>query len=424
MFGQIRSFIRDEFDRDARLMGSIAKDTFLTGDNDLDIFVFFPTDTSEETLEEEGLAIGEAVFDRFDGDYEVEYAEHPYTKGDIDGYEVEIVPAYNVESGAAIRSSVDRTPFHEAWVNEHLTDEEKDQVVLLKAFLRGQALYGSTLKVQGFSGYLCELLIAAYGDFRTVLDHAVAWDREEVLDPADHHDDGLPPELQEKFSEDSLVVIDPVDPDRNVAAVLTTENYARFVYSAWQYLQEPDTACFFPEDTVPDAAAIQDAAEQRGDFVSVQFPAPDMIDDLLYPQLRRLMRRLTQALEDNEFRIVESGFHVGDDQIWLLFELQTAELPDTRKHRGPPVFHNTDHIENFTEKYADAWVEGERLTTIVDREYPHAADLLRDVLGGDLQAHGVPEQLVPVVEDRVVDTGVPADTRGLRKFLSDVFKLR
>ncbi|MDY6774034.1 MAG: tRNA CCA-pyrophosphorylase, partial [Candidatus Nanohaloarchaea archaeon] len=107
------------------------------------------------------------------------------------------------------------------------SEEEKREVVLLKAFLRGQELYGSTLRVRGFAGYLCELLIAEYGSFLGLLEAVVDWDEEEMIDPEGHHD-SLPNYLREKFSDEKLVVIDPVDPERNVASVLSTENYARF----------------------------------------------------------------------------------------------------------------------------------------------------------------------------------------------------
>lgn len=420
-FADIRDFIADEYGRDAELMGSTAKGTFMAGDKDLDIFVFFDTSVGEETLEEEGLAIGEAVFEEFDGAYAVEYAEHPYTKGDIDGYDVEIVPAYDVASGQDIRSSVDRTPFHREWVNGHLSAEEKREVVLLKAFLRGRGLYGSTLRVQGFSGYLCELLVAEYGSFEAVLEAAVDWEEDAVLDPAAHHE-SLPNHLREKFSEESLVVVDPVDPERNVASVLSDGNHARFVHEAWKFRRDPSLDAFFPEDPAVPEDAVAEAAERRGDFVCLEFPTPDLIDDVLYPQMRRLRRRVETELEENDFRIFHSGFHVGEDRTRLLFELFSAELPDSRKHVGPKVFHNTEHVANFSDKYADVWVDGTRLATVVEREHVTADALLDDLLSGDLGEQGVPRNLV----DAVAEAGVrdlPTDGADWRRFLRDAFHL-
>jgi tRNA nucleotidyltransferase (CCA-adding enzyme) len=422
MFAEIREFVAEEFDRESRLMGSIAKDTFISGDNDLDIFVFFAPDASEDFLEEKGLQIGEAVFEEFDGEYDIEYAEHPYTNGVIDGYEVEIVPAYDVDAGNAIQSSVDRTPFHTDWVNEHLSEQEKQEVVVLKAFLRGQGLYGSTLRVEGFSGYLCELLIAEYGSFEAVMEAAMDWDEDEVIDPADHHDI-LPNYLREMFSDEALVVIDPVDPERNVAAVLSTANYSRFIHRAWQFMQDPDLSFFFPEDDQVQKLDVEKALVDRGDFVMVQFPRPDMLDDILYPQLRRLLSRLEQVLADNEFRLFESGFHVDDNAVRILFELYSADLPTCRQHVGPKVFHNTEHMANFTEKYDDVWVEDTRLVTIVERDHRNADALLREFLSGDLQENGVPKNLVDVVQDREVGDIVLEDDDAWLGFLTESFRL-
>ncbi|MDY6766291.1 MAG: CCA tRNA nucleotidyltransferase [Candidatus Nanohaloarchaea archaeon] len=417
LFSRIEQFIADEFDRDAMLMGSTAKGTFMSGDKDLDVFIFFPESVGEEELEEQGLAIGASVFDEFDGDHQVEYAEHPYTKGEIEGYEVEIVPAYDVDSGEDIKSAVDRTPFHRDWVNRHLSESEKEEVVLLKAFLRGQDLYGSTLKVEGFSGYLCELLIAEFGTVEDLFEAAVGWEQEEVIDPAAHHET-LPAQLRDKFEDENLVVIDPVDPERNVAAVLSRENYARFVYSAWQYLQQPALEFFFPEESIPDATVLEEAAADRGDFLVLTFPAPDLLDDILYPQLRSLQARLEALLREHDFRLTRSGVHVGDGTVRMVFELVSSELPALRTHVGPKVFHNEEHVTNFTGAYDEVWIEDTRLTTVIEREFTSAAELLEDFLDRDLQQAGVPANLVDVVGEASVG-GLSVGADDWRKFLRD-----
>lgn len=424
MFQRIKEFIEDEYGLEARLMGSTAKDTFIAGDKDLDIFVFFPEDFDEDELEELGLGIGETVFQKFDGDFVVEYAEHPYTKGHINGYEVEVVPAYDVESGEDIQSAVDRTPFHTEWVNETLNTEEKHEVVALKAFLRGQDLYGSTLKVEGFSGYLCELLIAEYGSFEAVLEAALDWDEQQVIDPADHHGDTptTPGYLKQKFNEEDLVMIDPVDKERNVASVLSNENYAKFIYSVWQYRQSPDTSFFFPDTELVQKLDIERELFDRGDFIQLTCERPDVVGDILYPQLRSLMRRLTQILEDNEFRIFESGFTVINDEVRILFEFYSQELPGKRKQWGPRVFHNRDHLQNFTDKYGDVWVEDDRLVTIIDRDHTDAENLLDEFFSGDLREKGVPKDLVKPMDD--VDIGdLTLEELEWRQYLAEEFRL-
>ena len=124
------------------LTGSMAKDTWISGDKNIDLFLIFSHDYSEKQLKEYGLNMGKLS----ESDYEIAYAEHPYVRNYVNGYEIDVVPAYQFREG--IRSSVDRTPLHTTYVLTHLQD--KDQVRLLKKFVRSFGVYGSDLKVQGF----------------------------------------------------------------------------------------------------------------------------------------------------------------------------------------------------------------------------------------------------------------------------------
>src|SRR3990172_1980164 len=151
------------------LVGSVAKGTHLTA-NEVDLFVLFPEETPRETLEKEGLALGTFLDRR-----EKMFAEHPYTHGYFEGLAVEIVPGYKIVDSSKKMSAVDRTPFHARYVSDRLTGAGRDQVRLLKAFCKGTGTYGAEARVQGFSGYLCELLGLKYGSFQAVLEAAREW---------------------------------------------------------------------------------------------------------------------------------------------------------------------------------------------------------------------------------------------------------
>ncbi|MEF8886126.1 MAG: nucleotidyltransferase domain-containing protein, partial [Haloarculaceae archaeon] len=64
----------DADDVEVVLVGSTARDTWLAGDRDVDLFVRFPTEYSREELAAFGLQVGHAVLP----DGHEEYAEHPY----------------------------------------------------------------------------------------------------------------------------------------------------------------------------------------------------------------------------------------------------------------------------------------------------------------------------------------------------------
>lgn len=435
-FNEIKEFIAQKFNKEAVLMGSVAKNTFLKGDKDLDIFVFFPEEVEKEKLEEEGLKVGKTVFDQFGGDYAVEYAEHPYTKGQIDNFEVEIVPCCQVESGSDLKSSVDRTPFHTRWVNDHLSQEEKQEVIILKKFLKGLGLYGSSLKTKGFSGYLCELLIYKYGSLESLIAAAPDWQRKEKIDPEGHwqSDTGIsvPKHLWQRFKEDILVVIDPVDPERNVASVLSHENYSKFIYECWKFNRQPASDYFFPSaPKEPDLKRIKRKVERRGQMLVIESEKPDeVVDDILYPQLRKAMRRIDKLLAKHEFELFDQGLFVDSEagKIRLLFNLKVWKLPPARKRQGPRVYHNSQHLKQFTDKYDYVWVEDDRLVTIIDRDHQQCQDLLRNFLSqDDLEGKGVPSHLAQVLEEgevRELKAGdIKQEDKNWNQFLNRFFRL-
>src|SRR3989304_9944556 len=165
---------KEGLDISARLVGSSARSTWLSGEHDLDIFIMFPPDASREYLEEKGLYIARKIAEEAES-CEERYAEHPYINAVFDGFEGDLVPAFGVASAADIRSAVDRTPFHNSFVLSRISGHE-DEVLLFKQFLRGCGVYGSELKTHGFSGYLVELLIINYGSFPESLWGACGWE--------------------------------------------------------------------------------------------------------------------------------------------------------------------------------------------------------------------------------------------------------
>ncbi|WP_394740569.1 CCA tRNA nucleotidyltransferase [Natronococcus roseus] len=325
---------------DVLQVGSSARGTWISGDRDIDVFVRFPPELDRETLEEYGLEVGhETVPDGHE-----EYAEHPYVKGEVEGFDVDVVPCFRLESATEIRSAVDRTPFHNRYLEERLDEELAADVRLAKQFLKGIGAYGSDLRTSGFSGYLTELLVVEYGGFRSLLEAAADWQPPVELDPEDHG--------RASFS-DPLIVIDPTDPERNVAAVCAAENVARLQHYAREFLAAPSTSFFEPREPEPlTAAALRDRlADREATAVAVRFEAPDLVDDQLYPQLRKSLEGIVGGLDDRGFDVLRADTFA-DETAVVFAELAVAERPAIERHLGPPI-HVRDHAEGFYDAYAD-----------------------------------------------------------------------
>ncbi|MFB6139309.1 MAG: CCA tRNA nucleotidyltransferase [Halosimplex sp.] len=335
----------DDLSVDAEVIqvGSTARDTWLAGDRDVDLFVSFPTSVAREDLERYGLQVGHAVLP----DGHEEYAEHPYVKGTHDGFDVDLVPCYDVDDATEIRSAVDRTPYHNDYLADRIDADLAGEVRVAKRFLTGIGVYGSDLRTRGFSGYLTELIVGEYGGFRAFVEAAAEWHPPVEFDPEGHGEADL-------AFDDPIVFIDPTDPGRNVAAVCSAESVARLQHYARELLADPSEELFVPSRPEPlDGEAVTTAFDRRGTTpVALRFDAPDIVDDQLYPQLERSLDGVAGELDRRGFDVLRAAAWA-DETVALFAELEVAERPAVERHEGPPV-HVREHAEGFFEAYANA----------------------------------------------------------------------
>jgi len=344
---------------DAMLVGSIAKNTYLHGDKDLDVFILFPKTVPRKKLEKKGLEIGRKVCKNLGVKPDVHYAEHPYTKAVLGNYEIDIVPCYKLTPGDRIISAVDRSPLHTKYIQENLSPQQCDEVRKLKYFTKKINAYGANIRVRGFSGYLCELLVLHYGSFRSVLEAASNWRAGKIIDVKKHG--------RKKFGE-PLIVIDPVDPERNVAAALTEQNYCWFILAARYFLKH---------GKIPKKAGLR---KQRGKFFVVEWGIKREVEEIIWSQLERFQEKVCKFMEAHEFLVIDSAVWTDSEKTaQLLLEMEVWQLPETNDHQGPPVYEKK-RCQNFIEKYGKALVKENRVVTERKREYSQAEDLLRHFL--------------------------------------------
>lgn len=349
-----------------QLMGSVAKDTYIYPP-DIDIFIMFPPDISREEMERIGLQLGRRILDG-----EEHYAEHPYVRGVVNGLKVDLVPCYKITDTAHLKSAVDRTPFHTEYIKNHLKEDQKNEVRLLKQFMKGIGVYSAEARVEGFSGYLTELLVIYYGDFKSVITAAASeWSYGMKLSLVDG---GMG-----KF-DSPLIFYDPVDLNRNVASALSVDCFALFIHASREYLLKPRMEFFFPPPRLPlPLEEMINTIERRGTSpLIVKMKKPDVIDDNLFPQIRKTLDGIVALLKTAGFEVIDSVYHV-NDEVSFIIELQNSILPPAHLHRGPPVW--SKHSERFLSKWrtgalSHPFIRNGRWMVIRSREFCSAKELL------------------------------------------------
>lgn len=362
----------------------MGKDTWIRGEADLDAFIIFPEGTRLSDMQKHGLELGKFASN---GRYTIAYAEHPYTRARVKGLDIDIVPCIGVRDPSRIATAVDRTPFHKRYVIERLTAKLRGDIRLLKRFMMTLGVYGAEIRVKGFSGYLVELLVIHYRGFAETLQAASNWKEGVVLDPQGFY--SSPEDVRTVFEHDPLIVIDPVDRRRNVAAAVANEKMAIFVSSAREFLNAPSRLYFTHTPLPPRPAALSRMISKRKiPLIGVQVDCPKLVPDILWGQLYKSLAGLATLLGRYGFGVVYSDVWTDERSIAVfLFELNSLELPMARLHGGPSVYMK-DQAGRFLDKHlgsqkilAGPWIEGNRWLVEVKRRTINPETLLERRLG-------------------------------------------
>jgi tRNA nucleotidyltransferase (CCA-adding enzyme) len=364
-----------------RVEGSVAKDTWLKEEPDIDVFMCLPPTIPRKTL---GTISLEIAREATEGWKQVErFAEHPYLEAFVEGFRVNVVPCYCAGRGEWL-SATDRTPFHTDYVNKRLNQNLRSEVRLLKRFLQGIRVYGAEIKVGGFSGYLCELLVIHFGSFVATLCAFAKCAARRVIDIENYYA-GREKDLNLLFDE-PLLVIDPVDKGRNVASAVKPQKIYTLVAAARAFLTKPSERFFFPSKTKAlTAKEFKGKIKKRGSsYLFLTFRNVDAVPDILWGQLYKTQRCLRKLLELNDFMVLR-------DVVWsdekslsaFVFELEQRTIPNVRQHFGPPL-EREEECGNFLAKYLDngcvvsgPFIEDGRWVVQVMRKYNDAVDFLQ-----------------------------------------------
>ncbi len=373
-------------DVEIMVVGSIARGTNLRGNSDIDIFLLFNRNRySRDEIVKKGLRYAKSIVNLKKNErYELRYAEHPYTRLYLDEelLRIDIVPAFKIEEIGEMGTSVDRTPLHTEFINSKLNAKQKDDVRLLKFLLRAHNIYGAEVKTKGFSGYLCELLVHSFGSLTNLLEWVAYMKLPVCVYPTDRRYDANE-ELLKKFNA-KFVVVDPVDPNRNVAAGVSVEALARFAVLARSVISNPNIRLFYGKGfSAPNAASlIKKFAEQTGlEPYLLMTKVPDKSEDIVWPQLNRLGGIIEDLLNKNGFGAEIRTTWIKDGNGFVVFFL-SREVMRAAVIKGPSVFAG-NFSERFLKKHSNAMamlVRGDTLYAAEKNKHETAEDFLKWLL--------------------------------------------
>ena len=369
--------------------GSYAKGTWTSEKPDIDIFVKFKKSTSEKKFKSISKKIGFNALKKFKP--YTRYSEHPFVEAVIKNIKINIVPCYDVKAGKW-KSAADRSTFHTEFILENLSGPLKDDVRLLKYFMSVNGIYGAEIAKQGFSGYVAEVLVYYFGSFTNVL--------KEIAKLKNGNAIGKP---RKKF-DSAIIIIDPIDSNRNLGAAISTENVGKFILLSRAFINKPSIQFFRNQ------RKKLSSKNSLNNILVLKFQYKKSPDDTIAGQIRRAVNSLSSQMEIAGFKILRnSSLTLEKNHAALLFLMDSLTISENQTHDGPSVFE-----ENFSTKFVSInrkksrimWIgNNAKIMTLQKRSHTSAKLFLNDLIQNHLNKSGIPNGIKSDIKNMKITTG-------------------
>ncbi len=325
--------------------------------------------------------------------FKLSYAEHPYVQIDYKKENIliklDIVLYFEIDLDIIKKkgpiTAVDRSPWHGRFIQNNLTLEQKDDVRLLKQFFKACYCYGDKSPVGrgGFIGYSSELLIY---HFSNIIEVFTNFDKLPQF-PLDYYR-RRKEELAKipHFQNDFLIIIDPIDKNRNVASSISKEAYEYCNHQVSEFLKNPNKS-YFEIGEIPEFEISNSNLIINNLFI---VEIKDIKKIKHYTEIRDKLFSLGEHIKihgEKEFThepkfgeiIFEIYFEPNIDEYNIAIFCTQPLISENYDRKGPALNDN-DHNRRFKEKNPNYFEKNGFLWVNSLRKYHFFLDFLKDVV--------------------------------------------
>jgi len=362
-------------DAKAILGGSGAKGTWLKT-FDADIFVKF----NYKKYKDKSSKLADILEKHLKKKFKINrlHGSRDYFRIKKEGYTFEIVPILDIKKPEHALNITDISPLHAKWVKKYA---KKDEIRLTKQFCRANDLYGAESYIQGFSGYVCEILTIYYGSFVNLLRNSVKWKDKEVIDTKRYYKNKKDVffHLNKSKLHSPLIVIDPVQKERNAAAALSRKQFLEFKIKASLFLKKPSKD-FFRKKTIKDE--IKKKAG-KNKLLTIEAKPKAGKEDVVGCKLLKAFEYVVRKLEKNDFKVLEKEWEWNiKSKAVFYFIIKKEKLSATKKWFGPPL-KAKPYVKEFKKKHKKTFTEKGRVAAFIKRKFKTPEELIKSLKKDD-----------------------------------------
>lgn len=338
------------------LGGSGARNSWLRGNYDIDIFVKFNFNIYKKK------DISKILEKALKKNFKISklHGSRDYFQINEKELTYELIPVLDIKVASKALNITDISPLHAKWVNKF---DFKDDLRLSKAFCKACRCYGAESYIKGFSGYSLEILTIYYKGFKKFIKKVSKWDNKVIIDPEKHLKKPLE-ELNKSKTLSPLILVDPVDKNRNVCAALSYETFDKFKKYCRDYLKNPSEKFFTAsKEKVPSDAVVINVKGLKGKR------------DVVGVKLLKSYEFILMKLRKEGYNVVNSGWNF--ERFWFLFS--DKKLGKYKIQEGPKKQFEKN-LKDFKKKHKKIYFDGERSYAKVLREYKNVKSFLRFII--------------------------------------------
>ena len=285
----------------------------------------------------------------------------------------EIVPILEIKNAKDAVNITDVSPLHARWVKKH--KKIVNDMKLTKQFCTANNIYGAESHVRGFSGYVCEILSVYYGSFLNLAKNAAKWNDKTVVDVEKYYKgkDVFRIVNTSKLAS-PLIVIDPVQKDRNAAAAISIEKFELFKKRAAEFLKITSKEFFVKKNINEEFLKLKHGKK----LVKISCAPLEGKIDVVGSKIFKIFEFIKQKCKERDFNIIKSDWEFGRNESCMYFLFEDKKLPESETLQGPPVELKV-HVDNFRKMHRNTFVKSGKIFAREKRKFSAAEGLIKEI---------------------------------------------
>lgn len=355
------------------LGGSGTKGTWLKDANDADIFIQYnynkyknKSDKISDILEKD-LKKSFKNLERLHG-------SRDYFQVKENGFTYELIPIIQIDKSSNAVNITDVSPLHAKFVKSQTRKNKKlaDEIRLMKQFCKANDLYGAESYITGFSGYMCELLIIHYGSFAKLIRAASKWEEKVIIDIKKFYKNkNIMLEMNKSKTYSPIILVDPVQAERNAAAALGLEKFNQFKKISADFIKKASVK-YFREKTL-------DINQMHKEFIIIEINSLKGKQDVVGAKLLKALEFIKAKLKKEGFVIKKSGWHWDKEKTAHFYIATPKDLARTKIVKGPPTSIK-QHAALFRKKHKKTYISNKHINAKEIRKITKAKVFIKGLI--------------------------------------------